>query len=276
MHRMEGNRVIDWGITCFFENRSEFAKVAELAPLYPVKYIEIRGERPFFSPEDLSSKDDLAFFQKIIAQSGLKVTLHATFYDINLSTINSYLREATLQCYQKYLDLASELHAEVMVVHAGLIHKDAAANKEIQKIAQSNLVENLRILGDYAEKRNVIIGLENSPPNRNHLMVWEWNEHLRILNNVNHPQVRGVLDIAHAFLHGLDVLSYYDKLEHYLAELHVHNNDGNQDLHQAINSGSIDYTELLRTRDIRVPVIMEIRNFAEALQSLEWIKNLHV
>lgn len=267
--------MIDWGITCFFENRHEFAKVAELAPLYPVKYIEIRGERPFFSPEDISSKEDLVFFQKIIAQSGLKVTLHATFYDINLSTINSYLREATLQCYQKYMDLASELQAEVMVVHAGLIHKDAAANEAIQKIAQTNLVENLQILGDYAQKKNVIIGLENSPPNRNHLMVWEWKEHVKILNDVNHPQVRGVLDIAHAFLHGLDVQRYYDTLENYLAELHVHNNDGNQDLHQAMNSGSIDYLAFFENRDVRVPVIMEIRNFSEALQSLEWIKNFH-
>ncbi|MCK5454886.1 MAG: sugar phosphate isomerase/epimerase, partial [Calditrichia bacterium] len=135
--------MINWGITCFFENRNEFAKVAELAPLYPVKYLEIRGERPFFSPEDISP-EDLDFFREIIAKSGLKVTLHATFYDINLSTINSYLRQATLQCYQKYLDLASELHAEVMVVHAGLIHKDAAANREIQNIAKSNLIENLR------------------------------------------------------------------------------------------------------------------------------------
>ena len=105
--------MIDWGITCFFENREEFAKVAELAPLYPVKYLEIRGERPFFSPEDLHTKE-LSFLREIIAKTGLKVTVHATFYDINLSTINSYLRQATLQCYQKYLDLAAELHAEVL------------------------------------------------------------------------------------------------------------------------------------------------------------------
>lgn len=267
--------MINWGITCFFENRNEFAKVAELAPLYPVKYLEIRGERPFFSPEDISP-EDLDFFREIIAKSGLKVTLHATFYDINLSTINSYLRQATLQCYQKYLDLASELHAEVMVVHAGLIHKDAAANREIQNIAKSNLIENLRILGDYAQKRNVIIGLENSPPNRNHLMVREWNGHLDILNEVNHPRVRGVVDIAHAFLHGLDILKYYDKMENYLAELHVHNNDGKDDLHQAINHGAINYSEFFGSREVRVPVIMEIRNFSDALRSLEWIKNFHV
>jgi sugar phosphate isomerase/epimerase len=163
-----------------------------------------------------------------------------------------------------------------MVVHAGLIHKDAAANLEIQQIARSHLVENLRILGDYARDRNIFIGLENSPPNRNHLMVREWTEHVKILKEVNHPQVGGVLDIAHAYLQGLDVLLYYDNIQEYLVELHVHNNDGTEDLHQAIDQGAIDYPELFKTRDIAVPVIMEIRNFSEALQSLEWIKNFHV
>ena len=107
-------------------------------------------------------------------------------------------------------------------------------------------------------------------------MVREWSEHMKILKEVNHPQVRGVLDIAHAYLQGLDVIQYYDYIQEYLVELHVHNNDGIEDLHQAINRGAIDYHHLFKTRNIQIPVIMEIRNFSEALQSLEWIKNFHV
>jgi len=266
---------MNWGITCFFENRREFAQVAELAPLYPIKYLEIRGERPFFSPEDLTDKD-IKFFKEVIYKSGLKVTLHATFYDINLATINSYLREATLKCYKKYIDLASELSAEVMVMHAGHIHKDAARIAEIQALALSHLIENLRILGEYASSRGVIIGLENSPPNPNQLMIAEWKRHRNILQQTDHEQVRAVLDVAHAFLHGLDVHQYYDEIEDYLAELHVHNNVGKEDLHQAIDMGDIDYAHFFKTKAVRVPVIMEIRNLSEAVRSLEWIKNQHV
>ncbi|UCF64685.1 MAG: sugar phosphate isomerase/epimerase [bacterium] len=266
---------MNWGITCFFENRQEFAKVAELAPLYPINYLEIRGERPFFSPEDLT-KQTLEFFKEVIRKSGLKVTLHATFYDINLSTINSYLRDATIQCYKKYVDLAAELRAEVMVVHAGYIHKDAAEIEKIQTMASRHLIENLRILGDYAASRGVVIGLENSPPNPNHLMIAEWNRHREILERTDHDHVRAVLDVAHAFLQGLDIDHYYGQIEDYLAELHVHNNNGKEDLHQAIDLGEIDYAHFFKNRVVRVPVIMEIRNLSEAIQSLEWIKKQHV
>ena len=48
---------MNWGITCFFEDKKDFEIVAKLAPNFPLKYIEIRGERPFFSPEDLTNDD---------------------------------------------------------------------------------------------------------------------------------------------------------------------------------------------------------------------------
>ena len=263
-----------WGVTCFFEKREDFAKILEIVPHYPVQYLEIRGERPFFAPEDLT-ETGLAFFQEIIEKSGLSVTMHATFYDINLATINSYLKRATVTCYQKYLDLASEIGAEVLVLHAGQIHKDAASNKKIQEIAERNLIENLRILGDYAREREVTIGLENSPPNPHSLMVWEPHRHIELLEKTNHPAVKAVLDMAHAYLHGHDISHYFQMIEPYLCELHIHNNDGKGDQHRAISMGTIDYAGFFRENTVSVPVIMEVHNIEEALQSLEWIKEFH-
>ena len=267
--------MIQWGITCFFEKKEDFGKIIELAPNFPINYLEIRGERPFFAPEDLS-RSDIDYFRKIIERSGLRVTLHSTFYDINLSTINSFLQNATIDCYKKYLDLAATIGAEIMVVHAGYIHKDAVAHQQIHEIAEINLINNLQILGDYASSKNVVIGLENSPPNRHQLMVWEPGRQIDILKKVNHPHVRAVYDTAHAFLHGHDISGYYEKIEPYLAEMHIHNNDGKQDQHRSIADGAINYNHFFRDHRVSVPVIMEIRNIEEALQSLEWIKNFNV
>lgn len=262
---------IKWGITCFFENKEEFKIVAELAPRYPLQYIEIRGERPFFSPDDISTSD-LKFFQEILKESGLKATVHATFYDINLATVNSILKNAILECYKSYIEMSSQIGAEIMVLHAGHIFKDAVNISKIVKTARNNLIENLRILGDYAAERNVLLGLENSPPNPNLLLVANWENQIEMLLEVNHPSVRAVFDIAHAYLHGLDISRYYNKVSSYLAEIHIHNNAGNEDKHQAIDMGVIDYLDFFNTHHVQVPVIMEIRNFHEAVQSLEWIK----
>ena len=260
-----------WGVTCFFENRRDFAKVLEIAPQFPLSYLEIRGEQPFFAPEVLSEKE-LDFFRNIIDRSGLKVTLHSTFYDINLATINSFLRKATLECYRRYLDLAGELGAEIMVLHGGLLHRDAVDIPELLKTAQRNLVDNLRSLADYAAGKGVKIGLENSPPNRNHLMIPGWQQQVEILKATNRPNVGAVFDVAHAYLHRLDIETYYRKIEPYLIEIHAHNNDGSDDQHRAIGRGVIDYAALFGNHRVTVPVVLEIRNFAEAIESLEWIQ----
>jgi sugar phosphate isomerase/epimerase len=265
---------IPWGITCFFEYQKDFAMVAEMAPQFPLSYLEIRGEKPFFSPDDLSSAD-VDFFKKIIKKSGLRLTLHATFYDINLATLNSYLRPAILNCYKKYLDVGAQLGAEIMVVHGGLVHKDAAPLNGFIDRARKNLVENLQVLGDYAAGKNIVIGLENSPPNSNHLMIDNWKIHQLTLQAVNHPQVKAVLDVAHAFLHGLDVDEYYRQMKDELVEIHVHNNDGREDLHQAMDEGTIPYSEFFLKNTVEIPVIMEIHNITGAMQSLEWIKKIN-
>jgi len=159
-----------------------------------------------------------------------------------------------------------------MVVHAGQIHRDAATCVGLLNLARNNLIENLIELGDYGEKRGIKIGLENSPPNPHRLMVYDWQSHVDILRAVNHKNVGAVLDMAHAFLHGLSLQKYYEEIKKYLIEIHAHNNDGQTDLHQSMQRGKIDYSGFFKTNRVNVPVIMEIRNIKEARESLEWIK----
>jgi sugar phosphate isomerase/epimerase len=260
-----------WGITCFFENKADLKIVEKLAPVYPLSFLEIRGERPFFSPEDISGKD-VRFFRDILDKTGLRVTLHATFYDINLSTINSYLRRAVLDCYREYLNLAEQLNVEIMVLHGGHIIKDAVGIQQIEQQAEQNLIENLKNLGDMAARKNIVIGLENSPPGPHPRLVHDWISHIRILEKVRHEQVRAVLDTAHAHLQDLDLNQYFREIEKYLVELHVHNNDGKEDSHAALNHGTIDYAHFFSENRVEVPVILEIKTYQEAIESLEWIK----
>lgn len=262
---------MQWGITCFFETKKDFKLVAEIAPQYPLSYLEIRGERPFFSPEDLTD-NDLAFFREIISQTNLRVTLHSTFYDINIATLNRFLREAVLSCYKEYLNLGAQVGAEIMVVHGGYIHHQAAEVSGLVDVARQNLITNLRILGEYAGQKDMKIGLENSPPNKNPLMVPDWKPQMEILRAVNHPAVGAVFDTAHAYLHHLDIFTYYETIKDYLIEIHVHNNDGQQDLHWGLHRGRIDYSTFLRNRDITVPIVIEARDMTEAKESLNFIK----
>ena len=262
---------MNWGLTCFFENIRDFGQVADIFPDSPIRYVEIRGERPFFSPADIT-ETNLRFMKKVIEKVGLKVTLHATFYDINLASMNPFLQEANLKCYLEYLHLAKTVGAEIMVVHGGLIHKDAAGIQKLTQIARENLVHNLRKLGDAASQKGIRIGLENSPPNKNLLLVPNWTEQISILREVDHPAVGAVFDMAHAHLHDLNLAEYFEHIEPHLIEIHIHNNNGREDLHLGINRGEIDYGLFFREYTTDVPIIMEIRNISEALESIEWVR----
>lgn len=264
---------MNWGVTCFFENIKDFKIVGKILPRTPVKYIELRGERPFFSPADTSSAE-IDYFKKIIKAANLKVTMHSTFYDINLASINPYIQEAILKCYFRYLELGKSVGAKIMVLHGGLIHKDAAHIKKLVQISRNNLIQNLRQLGDFAFEKGIKIGLENSPPNKNSLFVSNWQEHVDILETVNHRNVGAVFDMAHAFLHKLDLGEYYHNIKKYLIEVHIHNNNGKEDQHLGITKGKIDYTSFFKMHRISVPIIMEIRNMEEALESILWIKEM--
>jgi len=263
---------LNWGLTCFFENIRDFNQVEDILPDSPIRYVEIRGERPFFSPADITEAD-LRFLKKVIEKVGLKVTLHATFYDINLASMNPFLQEANLKCNLEYLRLAKNVGAEILVVHGGMIHKDAAGIQKLTQIARENLVHNLKKLGDAASRKGIRIGLENSPPNKNVLLVPDWNEQISILREVDHPAVGAVFDMAHAHLHDLNLAEYFEHIEPYLIEIHIHNNNGREDLHLGINRGEIDYGLFFSEYTSEVPIIMEIRNISEALESIEWVRH---
>jgi len=133
-------------------------------------------------------------------------------------------------------------------------------------------VENLQELGEYGERRGVKIALENSPPNPNWLMVSNWESQIAMLQKVNHANVGALFDTAHAFLQGLDISPYFNEIRDYLFEIHTHNNNGKQDLHWGMKNGAIDYLPFFRANKIEVPIIMEIHNLQEAVESLEWIR----
>lgn len=270
---------IRFGATCFFNSPDEFSLVVKVARKYPfIRYVEFRGERPFLFP-DITPKKEVRYFKDILRQAGLKNTLHTTMYDINLATLNPWLKDANIVCYKKYLDLAEYLESEVIVVHGGQISNDfvhSPLRDNFLDLAENHLCESLTELTDYGHKKGVKVALENSPPRKNETrIVCEPDTQIKILKRIDHPNLGALLDIAHAFLFKLDIVDYLQKIKSHLFEIHAHNNFGESDDHLGLAKGRIDYKPLLEHDEIRVvPFIMEIRSYDEVISTLEWLKEL--
>lgn len=268
-----------FGATCFFNSPGEFELVAEVARKYPLlKYVEFRGEHPFLFP-GVTPGEELARFKEILKKTGLKSTVHTTMYDINLATLNPWLRDANIACYKKYLDIAEFFESEIIVLHAGFLYEEfthSPLKEKFVMMAEENLCETLLELADYGEKKGVKVALENSPPAKGrYRMVDTVESHIHILEKINHPNLGALFDFAHAFLFKFDLIDYLEKIRPYLIEIHAHNNLGKEDDHLGLPNGKIDYQTILNHPAVRgVPFIMEIISYEEILKTMEWLEKL--
>ncbi len=268
---------IQFGLSCFFTEPEKMSIVPDIASQYPfVTHLEMRGEYPFLYP-GITSKDTLLFYRRMLKKSGLKSTIHSTFYDINLATLNPYLKEANIACVKQFIDYANILESEVVVVHCGVVSKDMLFSKvlDIEEKAEDCLCESLREIGDYAGRTGVKVGLENLPPMDDKPLIINPRDHIRILNKIDHAQVGAVFDFGHAFLGGLNLYEYLQAIGPFLVGIHAHNNNGKCDDHMGLAGGKINYAQILKHPEVRgVPFIMELISYEEVVKTLEWIKTI--
>ncbi|NOX37740.1 MAG: sugar phosphate isomerase/epimerase [Calditrichaeota bacterium] len=264
------------GATVFFNRPEEFEMILKVVQKYPfVQYIEFRGEAPFFFP-GITPQSDFKFYREVLSRTPLKTTIHTTMYDINLATLNPRIKEANIKSYKEYIDLAAYFESEIIVLHDGEVYQEFARSprrEEFLQIAERHLIETLVELADYGQQKGVKVALENAPPQKHVSLVWNAENHTAMLQKINHPNLGALFDVAHAFLHGLDIPEYLEAIHPYLLEIHAHNNMGEKDDHLGLPNGKIDYLSILKHPVVDgVPFIMEIRSYDEVIHTLEWLK----
>lgn len=270
---------VQFGATCFFYTPEEFTLVGEVARRFPfLQYVEFRGEYPFLFP-GFTDRETLRHYREILRQANLRSTLHTTLYDVNLATVNPYLRDAAVTCYREYIDIAAYLGSEVIVVHGGTLPRDFAQSsqkEQYRQLAETHLCRSLTELAEYGQSKGVVVAVENLPPDRDENIIHDAQSHLRILRKVDHPNLKALYDMAHAYLYGLDVIDYLEKIRPHLGEIHAHNNLGQEDDHMGLPHGKMDYRPILKHPAVEgVPFIMEIRSYQEVMETLHWLQEIY-
>jgi len=260
------------GISTFFLSFNDFESFVQRVKELDVDYIEFKANPPNFFPLDLDEKK-IEFIKRKLTSFEIKPIVHSSVYDVNLASLNPTIREASVKTTLDCLKMAEKLGAEILVVHGGNLPSDYPL-KLINK-ANMNLLTSLRELVEVAEKKEIIIGLENNARGFNVKMVKNKDEHLFFLEKINSRFLRAVLDIGHANLYGLSIEDYTRKIKDFLVEIHLHNNEGVKDVHFPLNQGNIDIKKFLDLVDelkISVPLVLEVTSLEDFEKSLNFIK----
>ncbi|MBZ0310563.1 MAG: sugar phosphate isomerase/epimerase, partial [Anaerolineae bacterium] len=194
-----------------------------------------------------------------------EITLHGPFMDMVSGSPDNHINEVCSQRYQHAIRIASELHARYIVFHANFI--GSMHNPEYRVGWHDRNVAFWHPLAAYAKEHGIIITIEN---------MWEFDPYIigNLLKEVNHPNLRACLDIGHAHLFANDDVTFDDWLstmQPWLVHTHINNNDGELDIHQALNHGVLDYATILpKLRALPTPptITLEMYKVKEMRASL--------
>lgn len=125
----------------------------QLAADNGVRFIDVQTD---IAPNAMESFDDArcAAVHEACEANGIHLGLH-TLSGVNVAEISPYLRDAADAYLKAYVDLASRLNAEWVVVHGGYHFTSC---KAIRKQAS---IDRLKRIVGYAEQNGVMLQLEN-------------------------------------------------------------------------------------------------------------------
>ena len=135
---------------------------------------------------------------------------------------------------------AALVGAEQIVVHP-CAHKRAHAPEKQEYMLEVNLAF-YRALAPYAKDLGIRIAVENIPGSVTKSPEGLWS----LLGELDDPVFTGCLDVGHALISGYDPAEAVRKLKGVIGCTHIHDNDGQGDIHTLPFYGRIDWQSLMR------------------------------
>ncbi|MBP2030760.1 sugar phosphate isomerase/epimerase [Methanohalophilus levihalophilus] len=218
-----------------------------------------------------------------LSTCNLETSIHAPYfadtpnYPSEIVVDLSAMKKLHFRLMEESIELASELGSRAVVIHPGRIHTD-------REHSFRKMIENLKHLADFAQDRNVVLGLENKEGTDAENLCCDYSELLRAVNAVDSPALGVTFDVGHANLtcrgdQGL--LNHFARqLSEHVVHVHLHDNHGCWtdeycgDIHMAPGGGCIDYSVLKELRGFKGIYNLEVFSLEDVLEGKKALKRI--
>jgi sugar phosphate isomerase/epimerase len=222
-----------------------------------IEYVEIIREYPYHEIDS-----------DLVNSYNFKTSVHSPLSDVNIASLNESIRKASVKEIKDSIDLASKIDASVVVVHPGHM---AYLTREFKDELMKSSLKSLEECSQYAEEHGIEMCVENMPDMEG-MICKSLDELYEITKEIGVPMT---LDVGHAHNMGLsiDEMLKYDNIGH----IHLSDNDGSFDNHDAIGSKDIDFKSLFRgLEQIKFDgiCVIEVKQQDELVKSVDHIKKL--
>jgi len=188
----------------------------------------------FLSADSLDTLvwEELASHASVLHEAGLATTIHAPFMDLNPGAIDSSIREATRNRIRQVMCAAELLRPRVIVVHPGY---DDLHYGDNSLVWLKNSIEFWREFVPQARELGTILAVEN-------IFEKEPSTIKALLDAIDDPSFRHCFDVGHwNMFKTVTMEEWFSELGPYIAECHIHDNNGRSDEHLPVGEGSIDF-----------------------------------
>jgi sugar phosphate isomerase/epimerase len=164
---------------------------------------------------------------------GPALTLHAPFMDLNPGAVDAMVRSATQMRFKQVLSVAAVLRPRVVVFHAAYDRWRYAGRRDLWL---ENSMETWPRIVDTASK---IDGMRIAVENPEALAM--------LIERINSPRFGFCFDTGHFNLFSTVTMeAWFALLGKHLVEVHLHDNSGSEDAHQALGKGTVDFARVFR------------------------------
>lgn len=198
-----------------------------------------------------------------------KDTMHGAFLDVTVHSEDRLIREVSIQRVRQSMEIAKRMGLRGVVFHTGLL-----AGFRVSYYLDHWKKENARFFSELAEEYpDQEIFMEN--------MFDEMPEEIAWLGEVmkNTDNFGICMDYAHASVTNCPQETWVKRLAPYVRHMHINDNDLQNDLHQPIGDGKIDWLEfshLMQKYEVDTTVLVEVKGYESQKQSLEYLKQRHI
>lgn len=174
---------------------------------------------------------------------GLRVSVHAAYWDVNLASLNPHIRRLSIQFAKATLLMAKLLNASVVVIHPGEASAIGMSEGQVERLTLQSLEE----IVDYAMDIGAKVAIENMEFKSNRYTFCspqDINSLIDSVESLSGVRVGLALNIAHAST-VMDPVEYIDELD--VDILHVYVSDVAENrLYLPIGDGILDFEEIFR------------------------------
>ncbi len=189
-----------------------------------------------------------------------RFTFHAPFNELCPAAIDPLVRQLTFRRYRQALELAQSYGFQKIVIHSGFI--------PLVYYPSWFVAESVTFWKDFLSHvpDDVTLCLENvMEPGPDML--------LEIVSRVDDPRLRLCLDTGHAAtrVSAVAPIRWIDPYAPFLSHVHLHNNDGDWDLHQPLGEGVLDMAAILTETERLCPEVTYTIENIRCAPSLDWL-----